>query len=98
MTLDIIDSNVMPGQSLVEVQGERSQQEYLGSWLASDDKSAMKRLEQSHTTQKKLSTSPSQPADAGDSILPTLSQPARRRASSTRESDFLYAEALHSLK
>lgn len=99
MTLDIIDSNAIPGQAQADVRRELSGHENLGGWFVSDDRGAMKHIEDSHGTEPRLSSSVSRPPGDNDEITRILSQRSRHTArTSDRESDILYAEVLRSLK
>ena len=96
MTLDIIDSNALPGQAQAEVRQELSRPEYVSSWAGANDKVAVEHMENGYAiTPRHVSG----PTDANDEITRVLSQQSRYTARSTgRESDILYADFMHSLK
>ena len=99
MTLEIIDSNTIPGQAQADVRREIQTHENLGSWLVSDDKRAIKHIEDSRRTGPGLSSSVSRPPGDNDEITQILSRDSRYTArTSDRQSDILYADVLRSLK
>lgn len=98
ITLDLIDSNAIPGQARAAVKQELSGQSPPDSWFTSDGKVARKHIEDSHPTKPGPSPSVSGPLDDNDRITRMVSQhsvyTSRTRG---RDSDIDYANVVRSL-
>jgi hypothetical protein len=99
MTLEIIDSNAIPGQVQAEVRRELRGPEPLSRTLESNDKGTIQRNEDGRATPPGFGAPLGERLDDNDGMTRAISHQARYRArTGGRESDVLYADILRDLK
>ncbi|EXJ71672.1 uncharacterized protein A1O5_05480 [Cladophialophora psammophila CBS 110553] len=99
MTLEIIDTNSIVGQTQAAVRRESWTPEHVSAWSSAAGKGIEEHIEDVHNTEPGDTALHSRPPDEVDGITRVLSQRSRYTArTASRESDILYAEVLRSLK
>ncbi|KAJ9656289.1 hypothetical protein H2198_005064 [Neophaeococcomyces mojaviensis] len=99
MTLDIIDSNALPGQARADVQREMSESGNFGNSFEHDEKIALRKIDEGLEAGTSRSNSSTQPSDDNNGITRVFSNQSRCTArTSGRESDIMYADVLRSMK